>query len=234
MTSLASRTRAAFAFDSPLARLLVLAFGVFVTSVSFLAANLPLIAFFMLVGWQPTHAAILLFGVAALPVIPSVFGALSAADRMLAERADAAAGRAFWAGFAYSTRRFRPAALAMTAVVAVLSYDAALFSGSDAVVLLVVAGTACLIAGVVALAATSLALPNARGAALVVAAALAAVRRPHLALAWLMLVTLACAVCFAPMIGPSLLLFAPGLAAVAIQICNRALGSFRAIEENAS
>jgi len=216
MSSIATRARSLVAYDGALAQLLVTILHVFVVSASFLAATSPLAAFVLLVGWQPTHLAIALFAVSTLTVAPAIAGALAAADRILDERADARPGRAFWRAFAGSARSRWQVAAATAAIAWILGYDVALFSSVDGVLLVAIAGAALLTA-------TLIALGSAPRASLA-GALRAAAAHPHLALAWLLLSAIGAALCLIPVVGTSLALFTPALAALAIQICNRTLG----------
>jgi hypothetical protein len=220
MSSVTLRARALVAYDGPLARLLIGVLQVFLASASFLAATAPLAAFMLLVGWQPTHLAIALFAVSTLTCAPAVAGLLAAAARILDERVDARAGRAFWGSFAGSARARWRVAAGTAAVAWILSYDVALFSDVDGVVLLAIAGAALLAMSIGAVASA----PDRS----LTAALRSAAARPHLALAWLLLAAIAAALCLIPVVGASLALFTPALAALAIQICNRTLGFSRA------
>lgn len=233
MTSLPLRARALVAHDGSLARILVVLFHVFVVSASFLAANAPMTAFGVLVGWQPTHLAIGLFAASFLPVVPSLSGLLAAADAILDDGSEARAGRAFWHGFGKACRGTWPVAVAAAAVAGILSYDVALFAAVDGVVIAAAVGAALLVMAIVAIAA----LPDAsHGSVLArVSRALSgAARRPHVALAWLLLAAISIAICAVPLIGPSLMFFSPALGALAIQICNRTLGFARVLQESDS
>ncbi|GGO64184.1 hypothetical protein GCM10010910_18430 [Microbacterium nanhaiense] len=216
MSSLTTRARALVAYDGALAHLLIGVLQVFLVSVSFLAATSPVWLFALIVGWQPTHLAIALFAASTWTVAPAVTGALAAASRILDERAEAHAGRAFWRSFAGSCRSRWRIASGTAAIAWILSYDVALFSDTDGVLLLTLAGGGLLLVAVVATgSAPDSPLPGALRAA---------AQRPHLALAWLLLAVIAIALCVIPVVGASLMLFSPGLAALSIQICNRALG----------
>ena len=216
MSSLTTRARALVAYDGALAHLLIGILQVFLVSVSFLAATSPLAAFVLLVGWQSTHLAVALFAISTVTISPAIAGAIAAAERILDERADAHAGRAFWRAFAGSCGARWQVAIGTAAIVWILSYDAALFSSVDGVLLIAIAGAALLVIALVAVGSA----PDSSLAA----AFRAAARRPHLALAWLLLAGIAAALCLIPIVGTSLMLFTPGLAALAIQICNRTLG----------
>jgi len=216
MSSLTTRARALVAYDGALAQLLIGILQVFLVSVSFLAATSPLTAFVLLVGWQPTHLAIVLFAASTVTVAPAFAGALAAAERIIDERGDAHAGRAFWRAFARSCRSRWPVAVGAAAIAWFLSYDVALFSGIDAVLLATLVGSALLVIALVAVGSA----PDASLAA----ACRGAAGRPRLALAWLLLAVVAALLCLIPIVGTSLMLFTPGLAALAIQICNRTLG----------
>ncbi|GAA4775127.1 hypothetical protein [Microbacterium gilvum] len=230
MSAPATRTGRLLAHDGRIAGWLLAIWQCFLAGASFLAALAPLILFQALVGWQPTHLAIALFGVAVLPVVPGLHALLVATGRVLDHGGAARAGAVFWLAFREGCGRLRGVALSTGAVVVVLSYDLALFPEDDAVTLVVLGFAITLIAVLLAICATAAAAP-ARGPALIAAASAAAARRPHIVLAWLLLVALGTASCAVPVLGPSLMVFAPALVALGIHICNRALGFGPRIEQ---
>ena len=215
------RVQRLLAYDGPLAVRVLGVFGCFLASVSFLACLVPLIAFTALVGWQPTHLAILLSAVATAPVVPGIHGLLGAAAALLDHGRDAHVGRVFWRGFLDGCRRLPAVIGIVAAVTVVVSYDLALLPTSDILLLAVPVIAAVLLGLVVAVSlragAPTAPRPSLRGAAI------AAGRAPHVVLSWVLLAALAVGAVFLPVVGTSAVLFAPGLSALGIQICARAL-----------
>ncbi|GAA5200572.1 hypothetical protein [Microbacterium jejuense] len=218
-----ARARALLALDGPLAGTVLAVFRYFTVSVSFLACLVPLLAFTALVGWQATHVAVWLGAASLLPVAPATFALLRSSRLLLVERGDAAAGRAFWSAFAYGCRHLWWAAVTTSAVALVLAYDLALFGGSDAVVLLVAAGAALAVALLVGVCVVAAADGPHGAIETVTAAVKAVVRRPHIALSWLLLIAAGLAATAIPLLGPTLALFLPALIGAGIHICNDAL-----------
>ena len=138
-TAVAGRVRALVAVDGRVAATLLSVFQYFVVSVSFLACLVPVVAFTLAVGWQPTHLALWLGAASLLPVAPAVYALLRSTRRLISEAADAGAGRVFWASFVNGCRTLAWAAAGASALVLVLGYDLALFGGSDAMLLFVAA-----------------------------------------------------------------------------------------------
>lgn len=221
MSAPLTRTGRLLAHDGRIAGWLLAIWQCFLTGISFLATAVPLILFHALVGWQPTHLAIALFGLAVAPLVPGIHALLVATGRLLDHGGASDAGRAFWSALRTGAVRLGGAALAAGLTAVVLSYDIALFAHSDALLLAAAAATALAVAGLLAVCAMS-AQTDLRGIALVSAALTAAVRRPHIVLCWLLLVALGAVASAVPIIGSSV--FAPPLVALGIHICNRALG----------
>jgi hypothetical protein len=142
-----------FAYDGPLARALLTVAYIFGVSLSLVACAVPYVLFEQLVGWQPTHLALVIGVLSTLPFGPALFATLSAARDLLDVH------------------------------------------GSPG-----------------------------RPSALLVVAVRAAAARPHVALAWLLLVAVTYAVTLIPIIGPSLALFTPAAAACGILIVSRTFG----------
>ena len=215
------RVQRLLAYDGPLAGRVLGVFGCFLASVSFLACLIPLLVFTALVGWQATHLAILLSAVATAPVVPGIHGLLGAAGSLLDHGRDAHAGRVFWRGFADGCRRLWRIAALVGAATVIVSYDVALLPTSDILLLAVPVIAAVLLGLVIAVSlragAPTEPRPSLRGAAH------AAARAPHVVLSWMLLAALAVGAAFLPVVGSSAVLFAPGLAALGIQICARAL-----------
>jgi hypothetical protein len=59
----------------------------------------------------------------------------------------------------------------------------------------------------------------------------AVVRRPHVALAWLLIAALTAAAMFLPVLGALAVLLLPAVSAMGIVVCNRALGYSRTAPE---
>ncbi|MFE5409454.1 hypothetical protein [Microbacterium sp. NPDC056569] len=223
-----SRMQRLLGYDGPVATMLLATFQYFTVSVSFVACLAPVLAFQALVGWQPTHLAIGLGALSLLPVFPAVHGLLLAAEVLRAEGASGRAGRRFWAGFASAFRTMTWAAVGVVVAALLIGYDLALFGHEDIVFLMAV-GTAA-VAVILAIAISSVALrERVSPIALLTAAVGGIARRPHVALAWLLLVSLAGAATMLPVVGAVAWVFAPAAAAVAVRICNRALGFDRVV-----
>lgn len=225
----AARVRALLALDGALAGTVLAVFRAFVVSVSFIGCLVPVLAFTALVGWQATHLAVWLGAAALLPLAPATYALLRGVRTVLAERGDARAGREFWTSFARGCRDLWWAALGLSAILVVLQYDLALFGGADAVVLLAAVAAAVavvLLIGVCVVAAaqpmgTERTLPGA--VETVTAAVRVIVRRPHIALSWLLLIGLGLAATALPLLGPAIALFLPAAIGAGIHICNDAL-----------
>lgn len=221
----AARLRKAAAYDGPIPTMLRAVFGFFGVSASFYALLLPVLAFQALVGWQPTHLAVWLSAAACLPVVPAVLALLVAGRSLVRHGGEARPTRLFWSTVRESATRAWWAALAGGAVVAGVGYDVSLSGMSDAALLRGAAALVVTLVLVIALAETD---PTMRPLRRVVAAATNVARRPHIALAGLLLIVVAVAAATMPVIGPSLALFAPALVAAAIAICNQRPETVRA------
>ena len=218
-----ARLRSVLALDGAAAQLMLTVFQYFVVSASFAACLAPAVAFSLLVGWQPTHLSLWLGASSLLPVVPAVYALLRSTRRLLAERADAGAGREFWRSFARGARTLAWAALASSGLVLLLGYDLALFGGSDAMLLFAAASAAIVLALVIGVCAVAAARDGGSPVELVTAAAKAIARRPHVALSWLLMLGLGVALAALPVIGAPFALFLPALLGVGIHICNDAL-----------
>jgi len=223
MSALLTRTGQLLAHDGRIAGWLLAIWRCFLIGVSFLATAAPLLVFHALVGWQATHLAIALFGLAVVPLVPGVHALLVATERLLDLGGGAGAGRAFWAALRSGARRLSGAALAAGIAAVVLSYDIALVGHDDALLLAAIGATLLAIAALLAVSVAA-AQTDLRGVALVSAALTAALRRPHIVLCWLLLAALGAAASGIPLVGPSVAVFASPLVAISIHICNRALG----------
>lgn len=219
----AARVRALVAVDGRVAITMLTVFQYFVVSVSFLACLVPVVAFTLAVGWQPTHLALWLGAASLLPVAPAVYAVLRSTRRLISEGADAGAGRVFWASFVNGCRTLAWAAAGASALVLLLGYDLALFGGSDAMLLFAAAAMMALLVLVVAVCVVAAADAANRPVETLTLAVRAVVRRPHIALSWLLLVVVGVGAAALPLIGAPLALFLPALLGSAIHICNDAL-----------
>lgn len=222
-TGVGSRVRALLALDGRVATTMLVVFQYFVVSASFLACLVPAVAFALLIGWQPTHLALWLGAASLLPLAPAISALLRSTRRLLDERAEARAGRLFWAAFANGCRTLAWAALGTSAIVLLLAYDLALFGGSDVMLLFVAAAAAVLVALLIAVCAVAAAHTSQRPVQILTIAVRAVARRPHIALSWLLLIVLGAGIATLPLIGAPVALFLPALLGAAIHICNDAL-----------
>lgn len=222
-TGVGARVRAVLALDGRVATTMLTVFQYFIVSASFIACLVPAVAFALLVGWQPTHLALWLGAVSLLPLAPALYALLRSTRRLLDDRADAHAGRLFWASFVNGCRTLAWAAAGASALVLLLGYDLALFGGSDAMLLFVAAVAAVLIALLIAVCAVAAARTSHRPVHTLTLAVRAVARRPHIALSWLLLLVLGVGVASLPLIGAPVALFLPALLGAAIHICNDAL-----------
>lgn len=213
-----------FGYDGPVATTVLGAFAAFLVSVSFLAALLPAFLFQALVGWQSTHLAIWLGALSLTTVFPAVHGILAAATAMLDDGvASAHAGRRFWNAFAAAFRARAWMTAVLPAAAVILGYDFALMGASDAVLVLVVCGAGLVIAFVIGVAATPM-TDEGTPVAVITRTVGAMARRPHVALAWLLIAGLTAAATTLPVLGAIAALLLPAGAALTIVLCNRALG----------
>lgn len=218
-TGAAGRLSALTSYDGSLARVLLGLWHHFATSAQFIAALVPAIVFTALVGWQPTHLAIVLGVLSLMPAGPGAYAVLAVnADRLAARGHVAGSGRRFWAAYAEGARRLAWWWAACGVLALVVGYDLALFGASDA--LLVGASVLAVAAAVTTIA---LAADARRGAADRPLAALAAcgrtfARRPLAFFSWALLIVAVAATPLVPAVGASLFLFVPSLAAMAVLI----------------
>ncbi|GAA2978529.1 hypothetical protein JOD63_003069 [Microbacterium terrae] len=219
-----SRTQRLLGYDGPVATMLLATFQYFIVSVSFVAALAPVLAFQALVGWQATHLAIWLGALSLVTLFPGLHGLLQAAEALREDGAAARAGRVFWHGFARAVRTLPWAAVGIVVIALLIGYDLALLGSSDLVFLIAMAAIGVTVIIAIAVSIVAGKGEQQRPLALATAAAAAVGKRPHAALAWLMLAGLAVAATTIPVVGAVAWFFAPAGAAVAIQICNRALG----------
>ena len=222
-TGLAGRVRVLLALEGPVAATMLTVFQYFVVSVSFIGCLVPVVAFTVLVGWQPTHLALWLGAISLLPLAPAVYALLRSSRCLLADRADAHGGRVYWRSFAHGYRILWWAAAGASAVALLLSYDLALFGHSDGMLLFVAAAAAVTLVLLIAVCAAVVADPACRPIEALSIAARATARRPHIALAWLLLTAVGILGAGLPVIGSAFALFLPALLGAAIHICNDAL-----------
>ncbi|MBT2500622.1 hypothetical protein J7E25_16110 [Agromyces sp. ISL-38] len=215
-----------FAHDGPLARALLNVACLFAVSVSVVVCAIPYALFEQLVGWQPTHLAVVFGVVSMLPLGPALFAALSTARAFLLERGGSpgAAFHRFWRAFASGTTSLGWY-WGLVALLAVLMAYNVILTGDTAMVLV----GAILLAVIAIVFAVALSCAVASGAsgrpsALLVVAARSVASRPHVGLAWLLLVVIAYAATLIPLIGPSLAFFTPAVAASGILIVNATFG----------
>lgn len=219
------RIRQILGYDGPVASTVLGVFAVFVASVSFLASMLPALLFQALVGWQGTHAAIWLGAISLTTVFPGIHGLLAAATSMLDDGFESArAARRFWQAFGTAFRGLWWMSAVLPAATVILGYDYALMGGNDVVLLLVVSGAALAIALVVGVAATAQSIHTCAPVVLMTRTVSAMLRRPHVVLAWLLIVGLTVSAMVLPVIGAVAVLLLPAGAALAIVVCNRSLG----------
>lgn len=214
-----------FSPDGPLATALLTVAYLFVVSLSLVACAMPYVLFERLVGWQPTHLALVLGVLATLPFGPALFAALSTARDLLdVHGSPGAPFRRFRLALASGVRSLWWYWVLVAVLTLLMAYNIALAAESTAVV--AAAGFLAAVAIVLAVALSCAVLSGASGrpSALLVVAVRAAAARPHVALAWLLLVAIAYAATLVPIIGPSLALFVPAAAACGILIVNRTVG----------
>lgn len=210
--------------EGPVARTALVVWFAFLTSVCFLVLLLPYLAFERLVGWQPTHLAVWLGAVSLAPVAPAARGLLGAVHALVEEREHPGrpVGR-FFSGIGAASAGLRRAWWAVPVLALLLGYDAAIYGhGTPAVPVLV--AVAALAVAVLVVAATVLDVhgsgtqhwwPTVRAAGGLV------LRRPLVALAWLVLGVLAVLVSGTPLVGPSLALVVPAAWAGAVDVVAR-------------
>ncbi|MCF4122469.1 hypothetical protein L1785_15935 [Antribacter sp. KLBMP9083] len=232
------------ALDGPVARTALLCWYAFVVSVCFLLAFAPYLLFERLVGWQPSHLAIWLGAVSLAPAGPATCGLLGAMRVLVGDREyPGRPVRQFVGAVRAGARRLRPWWWAVPAAALFLGYDAVLYR--DAVpsapafvavvgvlitvllvgVTVVAGGDAGADAGTVADADADAAAGGTAGLRSAAHATLSSfLRRPLVPLAWLALLVGAVLLTRLPVVGPSLVLFAPAGWAGAVDVVNRAWG----------
>lgn len=218
MSAMAARARRVAGYDGRLSQGLLTIWRAFCASVGFLLANLPLALYQALVGWQPTHLAIALAALAVLPLVPAVHALLAASAELLDRGADASTWRTFWGTLRRTPRPILLAAAATAAVTALLSYDIALLGDLDGVVASTAAAAAL---GLVIVLALSLGVLEGRPG--LVEALEPVIRRPWVALTWVVLVAVALLGSTLPVVGSTWALFAPVLVGLSVVVTSRAL-----------
>ncbi len=230
VSGIGARVASAVSYDAPLSRALLFVWHHFAASAQFIACLVPALAFTALVGWQPTHLAIVLGVVSLAPAGPGLAALLAVSESRLLAGTSARPGREFWVAYARAVRQLWWWWLAATGIALILAYDVALFGSSDAVlagVLLAATLVVVLSLGLSAVAARD-DEAVARPVAALAAAGTAMIRRPVTTVTRLFLVWAVVAVPVIPVIGWSLLLFAPSLAAFADVLVSRARRGARA------
>lgn len=212
---LGARVASAVAYDSPLSRALLFIWHHFAVSAQFIACLTPALAFTALVGWQPTHLAIVLGVVSLAPAGPGLAALAAVSAARLEAPAEVRPGRGFWTAYARAARELWWWWLAATAVALILAYDLALFGASDAVLVGVVLAATSLLVLSLGLSDGIRQGASRRPVTALAAAGTALVRRPVTTVTRFFLVWAVVAVPAVPFVGWSLLLFAPSLAASA-------------------
>ena len=222
VSGLGARVASAVSYDAPLSRALLFIWHHFAVSAQFIACLAPALAFTALVGWQPTHLAIVLGVLSLAPAGPGLAALASVSAARLDARADVRPGRGFWAAYARAARELWWWWLAATGVALILAYDLALFGASDAVLVGVVLAATLLVVFSIGLSAGLGQGASRRPVAALATAGAALLRRPVPTVTRFFLVWAVVAVPAIPLIGWSLLLFAPSLAASADALVARA------------
>lgn len=224
VSGLGARVASAVSYDGPLSRALLFVWHHFAASALFVVCLVPALAFTVLVGWQSTHLAIVL-GVASLvPVGPGLAALLAVSELRVDARAHVGPGRAFWVAYARAAGQLWWWWLVATGIALLLAYDLALFGTSDAVLVGVVLAATFVVVFSIALAGVGRHGGAAveRPVAALTAAGTTLIRRPVTTITRCFLVWAVVAVPVVPVIGWSLLLFAPSLAASADVLVARA------------
>lgn len=236
------------ALDGPVARTALLWWYAFVVSLCFLLAFTPYLLFERLVGWQPSHLAIWLGASSLAPAGPALCGLLGAMRVLVGDREyPGRPVRQFVGAVRAGAPRLRPWWWAVPAVALFLGYDAVLYRDAvpSAPALVAVVGVliTVLLVGVTVVgggdagaagggagasgaeAAAGSDVGGTAGLRSVAHATLSSfLRRPLVPLAWLALLAGAVLLTRLPVVGPSLVLFAPAGWAGAVDVVNRAWG----------
>ena len=210
-------TMKGFTYDSKIATMCLAVAGLFIASASFVVTILPYLVFTAVVGWQSTHVSILIGVVSLVSAGPGLAALLGAGRRQMSEGGLPAhsIGR-FWKDYATAWRTLIIWWVGLAVFGVALGYDLALFGDSDVVF---VAGVGVLTMGFLATVAVAGSLQSTdRGVRLVVAALAGLVRRPHIAIVWLLLTVAAGLLVAIPVVGPSLTLFIPAVWSMGIAV----------------
>lgn len=190
-----------------------------------LVTLLPALAFHVLVGWQPTHLAIWLGVISMLTAGPGLFALFSVTADFLAICAYPGSGfKRFFQAFARGAIALWQWWLTAGMLGLLMAYNLALYGQSDGVFMAVLAGIALLAAVSVGLSCSQLQAPQRRWLATVARLGSSVARRPHALLTWLFLIVITVAAVWIPVIGPSMPLIAPALAAMTALLVNGATG----------
>ncbi|GAA2216509.1 hypothetical protein GCM10009850_119780 [Nonomuraea monospora] len=210
--------------DGPVARTALVVWSLFAASACFVACCLPYLLFERLIGWQASHGALWLGALSLTPVGPGLRGLLASAHAMVDARGHADAPvRRFATAIRHSSQGLRTLWWALPALALLLGYDLALYGTTvPAMPILVVAAGGLL--ALILIAASLAGTDEHRLPALLNRVLKAGVRRPYLPLTWVFLLSLALLATRLPLVGPSLLLFAPATWAVAVDVVNRVWG----------
>lgn len=211
--------------EGRLSRMLLTILQHFESSALFVVCLMPALAFHALVGWQPTHLAVWL-GVASLvPAGPGLFALLAVSRDFLAENGYPGHGiRRFSAAFVRGLDRLATW-WALTAFLGLLlAYNLAIAGASDAVLVGSIVLLACICATTVGASVAVLTGADAGLLSLLAAVATVAIRRPHVVLTWILIGVTTGLACLLPVIGTSLALVLPGLAATAVLVVNAMTG----------
>lgn len=233
------------ALDGPVARTALLWWYAFVVSLCLLLAFTPYLLFERLVGWQPSHLAIWLGAASLAPAGPALCGLLGAMRVLVGDREyPGRPVRQFVGAVRAGAPRLRRWWGAAPAAALFLGYDAVLYReavpAAPALVAVVGVLITVLLVGVTVVAgagagagagaaadadAGGTAGAGGEGLRSVAHATLSSfLRRPLVPLAWLALLVGAVLLTRLPVVGPSLVLFAPAGWAGAVDVVNRAWG----------
>jgi hypothetical protein len=207
--------------------------GHFLVSTQLIVCASPVLLFSALVGWQPTHLAVVLGALSLVPAWPAVFAALSTMRQVVAERdAHIRCARVFWKEFARGVRLIGTWVAAATLAVLVLGYDLALAPGAVALPAVVV-GASALAALTVGLCSVKIVSPGRHTLPALADVVALTCPRPHLGLVWLLAAVAPVGLLLVPVAGAMLALFAPAAAASVVAIVNGVFGFDRKVLERA-
>lgn len=202
------------------------------SSVLLLVSLIPAFAFHALVGWQATHLALWLGVLALLPAGPGLFASLAVSRDFLIEGSYPGHGvRRFVAAYRRGIGELGQWWLVVSLVGLLLAYNLALYGSSDAVFAVALVGLAALLALSVGVSCAAMLAPGSRWLALLASVGSACLRRPHVLLSWVFLTLLVGGSVYLPVVGMSLPLIAPGLAACAILVVNASTGFDASIQK---